>query len=41
VLLPQGVQPVRVIVRLEPQGGAAVEQSFTWAEAIARPGTGG
>ena len=41
VLLPPGLQPVRVIVRLQPQSGAAVEQSFTWADAIARPGEGG
>ena len=41
VLLPPGLAPVRVIVRLQPQGSAAVEQSFTWAEAIARPGEGG
>jgi hypothetical protein len=41
ILLPPGLAPVRVIVRLRPDGGAAVEQSFTWAEAIARPGDGG
>src|SRR4249919_1086145 len=41
VLLPPGLAPVRVIVRLQPQGSAAVEQSFTWADAIARPGEGG
>lgn len=41
VLLPPGLAPVRVIVRLQPQDSAAVEQSFTWAEAIARPGDGG
>ena len=39
VLLPPGVQPVRVVVRLQPESGAVVEQSFTWAEATARPGT--
>jgi hypothetical protein len=33
VFLPQGFTPVRVAVRLAPQSGAAVEQSFTWAEA--------
>ncbi len=38
ILLPPGLAPVRVIVRLRPDGAAAVEQSFTWAEAIARPG---
>jgi len=39
VLLPPGMQPVRVVVRLQPESGAVVEQSFTWAEATARPGT--
>jgi hypothetical protein len=34
LLLPAGMKPVRVVVRLQPAGGAAVEQSFTWAEAI-------
>lgn len=38
VLLPPGVQPVRVVVHLQPENGAMVDQSFTWAEAIARPG---
>lgn len=33
VFLPAGVTPVRVTVRLVPQSGAPVEQSFTWAEA--------
>ncbi len=41
VLLPTDLQPVRVVVRLEPQGGAVVEQSFTWAEATAKPEGGG
>lgn len=41
ILLPPGLAPVRVTVRLQPEGGAAVEQSFTWAEAVARPGEGG
>jgi hypothetical protein len=40
ILLPPGVQPVRVVVRLQPESGAAVEQSFTWAEATARAGAG-
>ena len=39
VFLPAGVTPVRVTVRLTPQSGAAVEQSFTWAEAT-REGNG-
>jgi hypothetical protein len=33
ILLPPGFRPVRVIVRLQPQGGTAVERSFTWADA--------
>ncbi|MGO1070160.1 DUF6776 family protein [Lysobacter sp. CA199] len=33
VFLPAGMTPVRVTVRLTPQSGAAVEQSFSWAEA--------
>lgn len=37
VMVPAGLQPVRVVVRLEPAQGAPVEQSFTWAEAIATP----
>lgn len=41
LLLPPGLQPLRVVVRLQPQGGAAVEQSFTWAEATAKPGDAG
>ncbi|WP_255595048.1 DUF6776 family protein [Lysobacter sp. BMK333-48F3] len=32
VFVPAGLTPVRVTVRLTPQSGAAVEQSFTWAE---------
>ena len=39
VLLPAGLQPVRVVARLQPQGAAVVEQSFTWAEVTAKPGT--
>ncbi|KRD31892.1 hypothetical protein ASE35_13025 [Lysobacter sp. Root916] len=39
LFLPAGVTPVRVVVRLTPQSGAAVEQSFTWAEAT-REGSG-
>ena len=33
LVLPAGVKPVRVIARLVPASGAAVEQSFTWSEA--------
>ena len=32
LVLPAGVRPVRVIARLVPASGAAVEQSFTWGE---------
>ena len=37
LLLPPGLQPIRVIARLQPEGGSALEQSFTWIEATARP----
>jgi hypothetical protein len=37
VIVPAGLQPVRVVVRLEPSRGEPVEQSFTWAEATAAP----
>jgi hypothetical protein len=40
-LLPAGLQPIRVIARVQPQSGAAVEQSFTWVEAMAKPVAGG
>lgn len=40
LLLPAGFQPLRVIVRLEPQGGSAVDQSFTWADATRRSDPG-
>jgi hypothetical protein len=40
VLLPPGLQPIRVIARLTPARGNAVEQSFTWADAVARPEAG-
>ncbi|WP_052756648.1 DUF6776 family protein [Lysobacter capsici] len=33
VFVPQGLTPVRVTVRLTPQSGPAVEQSFSWADA--------
>lgn len=36
LMLPPGYQPLRVIVRLAPRSGAAVEQSFTWADATRR-----
>ena len=34
LLLPDGMQPIRVIARLVPARGAPVEQSFTWADAV-------
>lgn len=37
VMVPAGLQPVRVVVRLAPARGEPVEQSFTWAEATADP----
>jgi hypothetical protein len=40
VLLPPGLQPVRIIARLAPARGNAVEQSFTWAEAASKAETG-
>jgi len=43
VFVPAGLTPVRVTVRLTPQSGAALEQSFTWADAtrdaVAAPAT--
>lgn len=41
VVLPAGLQPIRVSVRVQPQDGAAVEQSFTWRDAIAAPAADG
>lgn len=37
IFLPAGFTPVRVVARLQPRGGAAVEHSLTWAEATAAP----
>lgn len=36
LFLPADFKPVRVTVRLVPSGGAAVEQSFAWADALDR-----
>ncbi len=33
MFLPEDFTPVRVTVRLTPRSGAAVEESFTWADA--------
>lgn len=35
VFLPAGFTPARVLVRLQPSGGAMVEQGYPWADAIA------
>lgn len=40
LFLPEGFKPVRVIARLVPQNGAAVEQSFPWAQAAGKGGAG-
>jgi hypothetical protein len=40
LLLPVGFKPVRVIARVVPQNGAAVEQSFPWTQATAKEGAG-
>jgi hypothetical protein len=37
ILLPAGLQPIRVTVHLAPARGASVEQSFSWEEATAKP----
>ena len=36
IVLPPGLAPVRITVRLTPERGPAIEESFTWAEATAR-----
>jgi hypothetical protein len=41
LVLPPDFQPVRVAVRLTPQSGTAVEQSFTWAAATGKIGAAG
>lgn len=38
VMLPAGFKPLRVTVRLVPEGGSAVEQSFPWPETIGSAG---
>ena len=35
VFLPKGFTPTRVVVRLQPRGGSAIEQAYPWVEAIA------
>lgn len=41
LVLPAGFSPTRVAVRLAPQSGAVVEQSFAWTDAITKTGAGG
>lgn len=41
VLLPPGLQPIRVTARLQPASGDAVEQSFTWRDATSAPAADG
>lgn len=40
IVLPAGFEPVRVHVRLAPERGAAVEQSFSWSDATGRSAAG-
>ena len=40
VFLPEGFEPVRVNVQLDPENGPDVEQSFTWAEATGAQSAG-
>ena len=35
LILPAGFEPLRLTVRLVPEGGSAVEQSFPWADVAA------
>lgn len=37
LILPPGFEPLRMTVRLVPEGGSAVEQSFPWADVAAAP----
>jgi hypothetical protein len=34
LFLPAGLTPVKVTVRLQPRSGTAIEQSFTWDQAL-------
>lgn len=40
IVLPDGFQPLRVLVRLEPERGSAVERSFSWADVTPRSAPG-
>ena len=37
IMLPPGLQPIRVTVHVDPARGADVEKSFDWVEATTRP----
>jgi hypothetical protein len=39
VMLPAGFKPLRVTVRLVPEGGSAVEQSFPWPQTVGDGGS--
>ena len=41
LILPPGFKPVRVIARLVPQNGAAVEHSFPWSAAAPKQAADG
>ena len=41
VLLPPGLQPIRVTAHLQPRSGEGVDQSFAWRETIAAPAADG
>jgi hypothetical protein len=41
VFLPPGLTPVKITVRLQPRSGAAIEQSFSWADATRAPVSAG
>lgn len=40
ILLPPGLKPVRVVVRVVPRGGNPLERSFTWADATSAQAAG-
>ena len=40
IVLPPGFQPLRISVRLAPAGGAPVDQTLPWGDAVVRAGAG-
>jgi hypothetical protein len=36
LMLPRGFKPLRVSVRLVPQGGSAIDQSFAWPDTVGK-----